>query len=185
MIVASSRDPKPRAREGENKPEERRLLILECLTSKGCKLERVHRGDGTSLERAVRLGVTSAAKLELIRTVHAHFCADPDPEMCFFSHEVADERGIVPYYFVRACTESAPPERQLAWHATDALTPIYEDCANELADDAAVCERAAALVARGIDTYALTTYPGHHASHEHYGGYCFVNNAVFIARCLR
>ena len=53
-----------------------------------------------------------------------------------------------------------------------------------LADDAAVCARAAALVAAGTDAYALTTHPGHHASAEHYGGYCFVNNAVHVARLL-
>ena len=51
--------------------------------------------------------------------------------------------------------------------------------------DAAVCEAAATLVARdGVDCYALTVHPGHHASREHFGGYCFLNHAVLIARLL-
>ena len=32
--------------------------------------------------------------------------------------------------------------------------------------------------------YALTTQPGHHASLEHYGGYCFLNHAALAFRLL-
>ena len=32
--------------------------------------------------------------------------------------------------------------------------------------------------------YALTSQPGHHASLEHYGGYCFLNHAALAFRLL-
>lgn len=33
--------------------------------------------------------------------------------------------------------------------------------------------------------FALTRPPGHHAGHDFFGGYCFVNNAALAARALR
>lgn len=33
--------------------------------------------------------------------------------------------------------------------------------------------------------FVLTRPPGHHAGHDFFGGYCFVNNAAVAAQCLR
>jgi len=33
--------------------------------------------------------------------------------------------------------------------------------------------------------YALTTHPGHHAAHDCFGGYCYVNNAALTAKLLQ
>lgn len=187
VLVSSARDPAPRVRRGENRPEERRALVLERLRASGCKVVAVDDATGgAALERAVTLGVISASKLSFLRQCHAHFAADPSPDASFFSAETAEGDGVVPYFFVRSAVSDADAmERRLAWHATDALTPVFDDLVSVLGADAALCERAAALLASGShDVYALTTHPGHHASAEHYGGYCFVNNAVFVVRLL-
>ena len=97
----------------------------------------------------------------------------------------------MPNFFVRqpaAATELWA--RRLAWHATDVYTPIYADLGTTLADDAAVCKRATERLlctdgqAGVAAVYALTTQPGHHASLEHYGGYCFLNHAALAFRLL-
>eukprot|EP00966_Prymnesium_polylepis_P264930 6120817-Prymnesium_polylepis.1 len=95
--------------------------------------------------------------------------------------------GLRPYFFVREPAQLHDCcERRLAWHATDGYTPVFDGLALAMADDAAVCARAAEFVGgTGRDAYALTTHPGHHASGDHYGGYCFLNHAVLIARLLR
>ena len=185
-LVVSARDPAPRQRRGENRPEERRMLILTRLKSAGANIEQAPAGDDSILADLLTLGVVSEAKLTLLRGIAHHVKNDPAPDNSFFSDDTAERDGIVPYFFVREPPGDAEQmERRLAWHATDALTPIFPDLVSILADDAAVCEHAAGLVAGGGDAYALTTHPGHHASRDHYGGYCFLNHAVFIARRLQ
>ena len=210
MVIASARDPNPRKRLHENKPETRRALILAALASAAGAAVGVAaspasqlspspvvlRVDTTStgeaaLANCVALGVLSAAKLDFLRTAHSQWRAAPSPEDDFHSDETAERDGLIPNFFVRAPQRrGAPWARRLAWHATDVYTPIYADLIDTLADDAAVCAAAVAHLVGAVsstgkgprtvhrDVYALTTHPGHHASTECYGGYCFVNNAV-------
>ena len=138
-VVASSRDPKERARLGENRPEMRRRLIIAALKLIGARLVRSDPRDGTAaLERAVDLGVITRAKLDFLRHAHAYWKADPNADSSFTSVETEDGEGLVPYFFTRtAAPMGAPIYRKLAWHATDALTPIFSDLPDVLADDAA------------------------------------------------
>ena len=193
ILVVSGRCPTPHERRGENQPEKRHSLILARLKRTECRAGAIVTVDAAvpdpgsaALDRAVTAGVLSAARLDFFRHVYAHFRRDPHPDDSFFSDETADRAGIVPYFFIRTpATEAEPMERRLAWHATDALTPIFDDLPGALACDAAVCQTAAKLVAcEGRDCFALVIHPGHHAAYDRYGGYCFVNNAVFIMRLL-
>jgi acetoin utilization deacetylase AcuC-like enzyme len=45
--------------------------------------------------------------------------------------------------------------------------------------------RAACVLAGGAAAFALTRPPGHHAGHDFFGGYCFLNNAAIAAQALR
>ena len=193
-IIASARDPAPRERVHENKPELRRALILSACASTELPILRVDTastGDA-ALSACVELGILSAAKLEFLRTAHASWRDAPSPEDDFASDETEANDGLIPNFFVRTPQVRGDPwARRLAWHATDVYTPIYADLCETLADDAAVCAAAVAhVVASGAgaggegggDVYAVTTHPGHHASAQCYGGYCFVNNA---AHCFK
>lgn len=210
VVVTSASEPQLRDRSGDNKPELRRALILDRLHDVGCSIHWVRPDQGTALKRAIGEAdeyifgrVLTQEKLDLFETVHARFQADPAPDTSFLSEETDDRNGLVPYFFTRRrAAMDEPVERRLAWHATDALTPIFPDLVRILQCDAAVCASAINLLSSffpkqfGIadvvesrpsvppTVFAVTTHPGHHATPDRYGGYCFFNNAVFICHLL-
>ena len=151
QVVIVGRDPTPRQRLDENKPEERRSLILAALEASSATIEHADPSEGSAaLELAVTLGVVSPSRLDFLRTAHGLWRAAPSPEPSFASPETAEQDGLVPNFFVRqpaAATELWA--RRLAWHATDVYTPIYADLGTTLADDAAVCKRAAERLCAG------------------------------------
>ena len=116
VLVVAEREPTPRRRRGENRPEERRALILERLTAAGCRVDAVAPDADAALAHCVALSVTTSSKLELIRGVHAHFRADAHADASFFSPETdrpAD--GLVPYFFVKGApaTQADPVSHRL------------------------------------------------------------------------
>ncbi|KAL9188851.1 hypothetical protein ACHAXT_011341 [Thalassiosira profunda] len=74
----------------------------------------------------------------------------------------------------------------IGYYCTDFITPIVATLAGELRQDAAII---CSAVDRACDTrdvvYAVTTHPGHHASADCFGGYCYLNNAALCARLLQ
>ena len=63
-----------------------------------------------------------------LRRACGHFASDPCPAASFFSLEPEARDGVVPYFFTRTRPGvSDPLERRLAWHATDAFTPLFPD----------------------------------------------------------
>ena len=184
VVVATSRAPAPRHRLAENQPERRRELILGRLCAAGAAVDLSEvQGDDAVLERLVSLGCVSADKLDFLRSAHAAWRAAPSPESDFASTETAEGDGLVPNFFVKERPRRSDPwARRLAWHATDVFTPIYGDLIETLADDAASCVRAVDFALEGHDVYVPCAHPGHHASADLFGGYCFVNNAVHVFR---
>ena len=78
---------------------------------------------------------------------------------------------------------------QLAFFGQDRFTPIRESTSNTLASDLAVVRAAANHLKASVKlavpwVYALTTTPGHHASKESYGGYCFIDHAAVCCAML-
>lgn len=196
LILTSSQDPTPRVRLGENRPEERRRRILDRLSAASQTSDIIYvEPSDAALDKTAELSVVTASKLSFMRSVHTAYRADPTPDHSFASADTACGSGLVPYFFTRVPASSSDPwPRRLAWHATDSLTPIFEDLPEVLAADAAVCQRAAIFFdvesgKRGehppVLLYVLPTHPGHHATAEHFGGYCFINLAVFIDALLR
>ena len=81
-LVIVGRDPTPRRRLDENKPEERRSLILAALEASGAAIEHADAAEGlAALELAVTLGVVSAPRLDFLRTAHALWRAAPSPDL--------------------------------------------------------------------------------------------------------
>ncbi|KAL1527160.1 hypothetical protein AB1Y20_015840 [Prymnesium parvum] len=184
VVVVGMAPAVPRVRLGTNQPELRRDLILAALRRLPSLPILEVAADAAALALCRRLAVASPQKLSFLSSLHAEWRASP-ADASFTSTETADAQGVVPYFFVRQPPPAAAAwQRRLAWHASDALTPVYEELPRVLAEDAAVCVRAAELCG-GADVYALTTMPGHHASEETYGGYCFLNHAVLVVRLLQ
>lgn len=87
---------------------------------------------------------------------------------------------------------------QIGYYATDRATPIYLDLQRELVHDAALLHRAVEIVHQTTTTTTTTdleipalptvlvlpTHPGHHAAYDCFGGYCYVNHAVALAKQL-
>jgi acetoin utilization deacetylase AcuC-like enzyme len=71
-------------------------------------------------------------------------------------------------------------------YAFDAGTPLGAGTWQAALAGAACATAAARAVAGGEPVaVALTRPPGHHASADGYGGYCFINNAALAAQALR
>ncbi len=76
-------------------------------------------------------------------------------------------------------------EAQLGNFAFDTATPIAKGTwAAALAAADVALSAAAALRNGGRAAFALTRPPGHHASREFFGGYCYLNNVAIAAQWL-
>jgi acetoin utilization deacetylase AcuC-like enzyme len=77
-------------------------------------------------------------------------------------------------------------DTKLARYCLDAATPITATTWVAAVSSANCALTAAELVAGGEKSaFALCRPPGHHAGIDHYGGYCFLNNAAIAAQNLR
>jgi len=77
-------------------------------------------------------------------------------------------------------------EAQLGYYALAAETAISEGTWQAVSAAKDVALTAAKLITKGESSaFALCRPPGHHASSDQFGGYCFLNNAAIAAQYLR
>lgn len=77
-------------------------------------------------------------------------------------------------------------EAQLGYYALAAETAISEGTWQAVNAAKDVALTAAQLISKGEKSaFALCRPPGHHAAHDQFGGYCFLNNAAIAAQFLR
>ena len=76
-------------------------------------------------------------------------------------------------------------EGRLSYYCFDAGTPLTRTSWLAIKGSADTALSAAERIIGGADSvFALCRPPGHHAGSDHYGGYCFLNNAAIAARKL-
>ena len=74
---------------------------------------------------------------------------------------------------------------QLGYHSFAADCSIVAGTWSAAADAAAIAQTAARHVGEGgSSAYALTRPPGHHATADQFGGYCYLNNSAVAAQHL-
>jgi acetoin utilization deacetylase AcuC-like enzyme len=81
---------------------------------------------------------------------------------------------------------TCPPEihNQAGYYGFD-TTPIVQGTWPAAREAARCALRGAELILSGeVSAYALCRPPGHHAGRDHYGGYCYLNNAALAAAHL-
>ena len=188
VVVVSRREPVWHERLDVNKPELRRKLVYNALMAAGATFTEVLESDAEDIIKtvAVRLGVITEARADFLRNAWGLWRGAHAPEASFACAETEQQDGLVPNFFARSRPgPTASWARQLAYFATDTFTPVYADTYDQICDDCAVVAAAVRIAAesRGI-AYALTTHPGHHASADQYGGFCFINHAVLAMRML-
>jgi acetoin utilization deacetylase AcuC-like enzyme len=102
--------------------------------------------------------------------------------------EAHGEKDALPMsWAVRTFRQKEPRaiDGKLGYYCLDAATPITRGTWKAATSAANTALTAAALVAEGERAaFALARPPGHHASRDLYGGYCFLNNAAIAAQSL-
>lgn len=109
------------------------------------------------------------------------------PLLAFLARsEELGEELLVPYVFPydsRFCSRTPQPPADIAFHCFDTCTPLMRRTwPAALASAASAVAAARETMASGAPTYALCRPPGHHASADRYGGYCYLNNAALAAQ---
>lgn len=96
-------------------------------------------------------------------------------------------QAAMPFAFPRAGMErlSPTPYAQIGAYAFDMSAPLTETSWPAILSSAQCALTAAQQIAAGERfAYALCRPPGHHASQDLMGGYCFLNNAAIAAEFL-
>ncbi len=97
------------------------------------------------------------------------------------------EIGIIPDTFAMRTALSLPESiwRQAGYYCFETQTPIVSGTWSAAVSAARCAEWGARLlIADEKPTYVLCRPPGHHASRDLYGGYCYLNNAAIAAHTL-
>lgn len=127
--------------------------------------------------------------LDVLETVHdvglLHFL-----ENVYHAWEAlgrANDVGLIPDTFAMRSLVGKPMGwvQQAGYYCFETQTPILKGTW-EAALGSAFCALTGAdlLLAGDPSAYALCRPPGHHAGHDLYGGYCYLNNAALAARRL-
>jgi acetoin utilization deacetylase AcuC-like enzyme len=96
--------------------------------------------------------------------------------------------SVWPVRGFRADLEPRNFAARMGLYSFDAGTPLTSGTWAAAEAGAACAVAAASALRQGPDspraTMALTRPPGHHAGHDFFGGYCFLNNAALAAQAL-
>jgi acetoin utilization deacetylase AcuC-like enzyme len=156
---------------------QRGTVILESLRGAqlGALLEPPDRGLA-SIEAVHSQGMVTLLRTAYERMVHEVHGGNHHP------------RVVLPETFaVRRTLEAAPRSiwAHLGYHCYDTSSPIFAHTwtAAYWAAQTALAG-AQALYAGETAAYALCRPPGHHAGHDMFGGFCYLNNAAIAAQWL-
>ncbi len=104
------------------------------------------------------------------------------------------KNGIIPYNIIRNANEIINNDqllnqmacfKQIGLFATDQITPIFENTYSQMLSSASNGFVAPKYIIDGYNRiYCLNLNPGHHASYNSYGGYCYLNNGAICAKSL-
>lgn len=123
------------------------------------------------------LSIHSERYLTYFRNIHTRWSRIPGG-----SEEVVP--GIQPGPRTGGYPKSAAG--QAGWHHSDTASPIARETFESALWSAHTATHAAHLILHGDPAcYALSRPPGHHASREVAGGFCYLNNSAIAAETLR
>jgi acetoin utilization deacetylase AcuC-like enzyme len=140
-----------------------------------------------AVEQAPRCGDALLAKVHAQR--YLDFLAGAWDEWVALDPANAQQDAIPSYWPIRTFRTDVLPASfpaRLGLFSFDAGSPLTAGtwaAARAGADCAHAAAQALLLGSRSA--FALTRPPGHHAGHDFFGGYCFLNNAAIAAQALR
>lgn len=75
---------------------------------------------------------------------------------------------------------------KIGYYCTDLCTPVFGSLLKELQIDYHIVHQAVETAIKECTVvYAMPTHPGHHAAHDSFGGYCYLNQVAYAARFLQ
>lgn len=150
----------------------RAQLILDELESRN--LGEIIAPEPRGLEAVLR--IHDAAYVDFLQTVFDRW------------HEIHPDSDAIPHTWNLRGTQSTLPQNiygQLGYYSCDASTPIMADTWPAIKASADTALTAQRLVLEGQrSVFGLTRPPGHHATSDVFGGYCFFNNAAIAAQAF-
>lgn len=159
---------------GQPKPvpekPERVQAVLDALKARGDRLELApDAGPGP------RAAVHSPEYLAFLETAHARWMDLPDASP-----------AVIPNVHRGPDMTSYPDSivGQAGYHMSDTACPIADGtwAATRAASDCAVAAARAVVSGGELAAYALCRPPGHHASRDLAGGFCYLNHAAIAAQ---
>lgn len=132
--------------------------------------------------------VASSFGLEPIRRVHsARYLEFLETAWSRRGEIEPDLDYVLPSHFARREMNRYPEGMigRVGFHMADLSTPLYERTFDAVRASSDVALSTAEAVANGGYAYGLCRPPGHHASSESAGGFCFVNNSAVAAADLQ
>jgi acetoin utilization deacetylase AcuC-like enzyme len=153
------------------KPQRAERLLHAAI---GCDLQHEH---PTDLDDAVIAAVHTPRYLEFLQNIHPRWSRVPGATT-----------EIVPNIHPLSRSDGYPKSAvgQLGFHVYDGSCPITADTWHSARWSAMTAAHAANCVLSGdAACYALSRPPGHHASQDVAGGFCYLNNSAIAAQLLR
>lgn len=169
-----------------NKPEVRHANILSACPSDQthCEVHFVNQVLTSDILKS--LDVHNPLMIDYLQHCYESFKANPDRNYDFL------ENGVVPYTFNKSIVSDSTIAKLDYWKQAgiwgkDVMSPIFEQTWQTALESANNCYLAKDYVSKsgGEVVYCLNIYPGHHASYNTYGGYCFLNNGAICAKSLQ
>ncbi len=129
--------------------------------------------------------IHSSEYLQFVQTIHSRWCQKLQAEGQSVAPETVE---IIPHTFpTRHLNQNSVPNSvygQVGYYAMDTATPITAG-SYEATRGATLCAvNAVQALAEGktATAFSLSRPPGHHASSDGFGGYCFFNHAAVAAQ---
>lgn len=187
MIIISSQNLVNHSeRDTINRPQHRRVVIEHNLAKyvKKYALEPMTPAQLLSTYPSIYL-ITGYNFINFLYSSYTSFAMCQDIDLTS-----VDGNGLIPLSINRKDTtylflNNIPLHLHCGFYATDLMTPIYENTYQLVSESIQITYLAAQSAFSNGIAYALVDSPGHHASYNQYGGYCFVNNSVFGALSIQ
>jgi acetoin utilization deacetylase AcuC-like enzyme len=132
-------------------------------------------------------------EVDVLARVHARryldFLATAWDEWVALDADNAERDALPSYWPIRTFRSDVLPASfpaRMGLFSFDAGSPITSGTWQAARQGGACAVAGARHLLQGArSAFVLTRPPGHHAGHDFFGGYCFVNNAAVAAQCLR
>jgi acetoin utilization deacetylase AcuC-like enzyme len=173
-----------------NKPVQRQIIITKALSKYIKYIDKISFGPHDIIHKyPYLLKITSQSFIDYLFSSYISLSVNFDIDMA-----TINGKGLIPLNISRQKPKNfqkiIPYHLQASYYAKDLMTPIYDNTYEYIINSINIVDISVNyLLSLKLDepgiAYALTSNPGHHASYEEYGGYCFLNNAVYGAFCLK